>query len=140
VWVDRNKDGKQDPDEEGIGGAVVIVTLPDGTQRETVTDDNGNYRFTDLPPGEYQVEVLAQTTPTNGPRVRSVTVASGDTILDVDFGFSATSALGVQRTGGDLAFTGSHSGKLGIAALIILAAGAILLVGGRRQHATDSTE
>ncbi len=52
VWRDDNKNGLQDAGEVGVAG--VTVTLynaagePIGT---TVTDANGNYKFTDLTPG-----------------------------------------------------------------------------------------
>ncbi|MBA8779857.1 carboxypeptidase regulatory-like domain-containing protein, partial [Staphylococcus schleiferi subsp. coagulans] len=57
VWEDRNKNGIQDEDEKGIKG--VKVTLKDSTGEEldtTVTNDNGEYEFKDLPNGEYQVD------------------------------------------------------------------------------------
>ncbi len=58
-----------------------------------VTDSNGNYQFTGLRPGEYQVrEVIpddpfscwVQTTPDNGFHL--VSLSSGDTIDGIDFG------------------------------------------------------
>ncbi|MCB0087455.1 MAG: hypothetical protein KDE54_06060, partial [Caldilineaceae bacterium] len=56
VWLDVNKDGKQDSGEAGIQD--VTVTLYDnngqvvGTQQ---TDANGQYLFIDLTPGSYSL-------------------------------------------------------------------------------------
>ena len=55
VWHDLNKDGIQDSDEPGVEGVKVILTMEDGTTRETYTDANGQYIFTDLVNGEYKV-------------------------------------------------------------------------------------
>ncbi|HFM8159874.1 TPA: SdrD B-like domain-containing protein, partial [Enterococcus faecium] len=41
--------------DPGIPGVTVTLTKPDGTTETTVTDDNGNYQFTDLPNGDYTV-------------------------------------------------------------------------------------
>ena len=56
VWIDLNGDGVQDPGEPGLTG--VIVTLQDSTGADlatTMTDENGNYLFTDVTPGDYTV-------------------------------------------------------------------------------------
>jgi SdrD B-like domain len=52
VWLDIDKDGIQDAGEPGIAG--VTVTLYDNTGAivaTAVTDANGNYLFTNVPPG-----------------------------------------------------------------------------------------
>jgi len=64
VWYDDNRDGIQDPGEGGVPS--VGVTLYDtttgmpmlddaGNPMTTMTDANGDYIFTDLPPGDYYV-------------------------------------------------------------------------------------
>ncbi|MEQ0559498.1 SdrD B-like domain-containing protein [Amycolatopsis sp. NEAU-NG30] len=56
AWVDRNRDGLQDPDEPGVAG--VKVTLKDGaggTVGTTTTDAGGKYGFEKLKDGTYQV-------------------------------------------------------------------------------------
>ena len=58
VWLDKNANGVQDPDEPGIEGVTVNLLDGDGnpTGQSTTTDANGNYIFRDLVPGEYIVE------------------------------------------------------------------------------------
>ncbi|EGQ2864420.1 LPXTG cell wall anchor domain-containing protein, partial [Staphylococcus pseudintermedius] len=55
VWEDLNKDGIQNSNEPGIGGVTVTLTKEDGTTVTAKTDENGNYKFTELPNGEYTV-------------------------------------------------------------------------------------
>lgn len=50
VWEDLNFNGRQDTGELGIAGVTVTLQTPTGTLT-TVTDNNGNYRFTQLLPG-----------------------------------------------------------------------------------------
>jgi Large extracellular alpha-helical protein len=58
VWVDTNRDGRQDPGEPGIRGVVLTIEGPDGSPVTDVfgnpvlpvtTDDNGGYSFDNLP-------------------------------------------------------------------------------------------
>jgi LPXTG-motif cell wall-anchored protein len=58
VWVDSNRDGRQDPGEPGIPGVVLAITGPDGGPVTDVhgdpvgtatTDADGRYLFADLP-------------------------------------------------------------------------------------------
>ena len=57
VYEDDNNDGKKDPDEKGIPGVEIWLCILDenGNKvniRKTFTDENGNYLFDDLDPGE----------------------------------------------------------------------------------------
>src|SRR5690625_4845325 len=57
VWVDRNKDGIQDDNEEPLEGVKVELYDEDGNKiAETKTDENGRYIFDELPAGEYKVK------------------------------------------------------------------------------------
>ncbi|MGK7947066.1 MAG: SdrD B-like domain-containing protein, partial [Microcystaceae cyanobacterium] len=66
VFEDSNKNGIQDAGEAGIGGVVVNLldgngnAVLDGNGQEitTLTEADGSYSFTDLLPGEYQVEFV----------------------------------------------------------------------------------
>jgi len=54
VWNDLNANGIADPGEQGVSGVTVSLYRSDGTLVDTVvTDSNGYYLFTNLPPGEY---------------------------------------------------------------------------------------
>lgn len=56
VWLDTNKDGKQDANEKGVG--AIQVTLYDGSGSALSTqqtDENGAYLFTNLTPGNYSL-------------------------------------------------------------------------------------
>ena len=58
VWDDVNQNGLQDTGEQGIEG--VKVTLRDTKQNgvldvETVTNDQGNYQFSQIKPGTYNI-------------------------------------------------------------------------------------
>ncbi|WP_394940460.1 SdrD B-like domain-containing protein [Psychromicrobium sp. YIM B11713] len=58
IWRDDNRDGVQDPNEPGMPGLKVTLLDKDGNVlRETTTDENGKYQFTDVPTGDYKVKV-----------------------------------------------------------------------------------
>ncbi|EOT50833.1 hypothetical protein OMY_00217, partial [Enterococcus sulfureus ATCC 49903] len=66
VWLDENKNGKQDKGEPGIADVVLILTDMDGNPvkdtdgnlvQPTKTDKNGYYHFDRLPAGQYQVSI-----------------------------------------------------------------------------------
>ena len=85
VWLDENRDGRQDDGEPGIAGVVLVLTGPDGGPVTSIdgalvgpatTDADGRYGFTRLPvlqPGEFYTvtidvdassEALADLSPT----------------------------------------------------------------------------
>ncbi|MBK9462530.1 MAG: carboxypeptidase regulatory-like domain-containing protein [Sphingobacteriales bacterium] len=91
VWNDTNGDGVQDPGETGIPGITVTLYDSNGDViATTTTDDNGNYVFEGLPAGDYTV-IVGQgpdgTTPST-PSSITVTLAPGEDITTVDFGFT----------------------------------------------------
>jgi uncharacterized repeat protein (TIGR01451 family) len=98
VFNDTNGNGQQDPGEPGVGNVPLTLTLPgpdgqlgtpDDTTQTTNTNANGNYSFSNLPPGPYRVTV---TPPFNLPEVTTgnrqvdVTLNPGQSLDTVDFG------------------------------------------------------
>lgn len=105
VWEDLNADGVQDGGEAGIENVTVTLKDADGNTLATdTTDSNGNYLFSDLPPGTYTVEVDSSTLP--GGEVQTydldgdldhqtvVVLAVGEDRDDVDFGYVLPASLG----------------------------------------------
>jgi len=59
VWLDVNKDGIQDTDENGFQGVVVELMDCDGNVLDTdTTDADGLYLFCDLEAGDYMVNFM----------------------------------------------------------------------------------
>ncbi len=99
VFVDENLDTTRDPNEPGIPRVGVRIRLagPDGELgteddeiRETVTDDDGAYHFTNLPVGDTETWVDPQTVPNEYdpgfcPETQLHFVGEGDHIMAVDF-------------------------------------------------------
>lgn len=98
VWLDVNQDGFQDvTGEEGVPGLMLnLLDEMNNVIATTVTMDKGQYLFQGLAPGTYTVQLVDtpvntfQTFELDSSLDRSVTVtlASGEAKLDVDFGFS----------------------------------------------------
>ncbi|KNY05127.1 SdrD B-like domain-containing protein [Microbacterium sp. GCS4] len=95
VWIDNNGNGRQDPGEPPVPGALVslldeegdpVVDLNGDPVASVRTDDNGHYVFDNLPPGVYRVgfaDLPAQHVPT---RIREDGVPStDDSDLRLDF-------------------------------------------------------
>ncbi len=59
VWFDSNENGIQDNGENGIPGITVnLFDCNDAFLGSTTTDNNGNYLFANLTPGDYYVQVV----------------------------------------------------------------------------------
>ncbi len=90
IFTDRNGNGSVDNGDTGI--ANVTVTLRNSTGQvvsTTRTDNNGNYLFTGLQPGNYSVEVTQPsdfTATTNTTLTANITDANSEN-LNIDFGF-----------------------------------------------------
>ncbi|MFP4031440.1 MAG: SdrD B-like domain-containing protein [Desulfococcaceae bacterium] len=98
VWRDDDGDGVEDPDEPGLPGVRVFLDTDDNGRwdpdREPalVTDENGFYRFTGLPPGDYVVRVDSSTVPagyvlTGGTDPRRLALEPGQECRNSDFGY-----------------------------------------------------
>lgn len=108
VWEDLNKNGIQDQGEPGISAVKMYLHAEDGTITDsTLTDENGNYEFTDIYPGDYVVSAEASqfftsTTANAGSdpsldsdgilvdgdvQTNTITIISGSNLTDIDFGF-----------------------------------------------------
>ena len=58
VWLDKNADGVQSPEEQGVGGVCVNLYDADGKLiQKTSTDSNGYYGF-NVEPGTYTIEFV----------------------------------------------------------------------------------
>ena len=58
VWDDRNHDGVQDPGEPRLPGVTVKLLIGGGVVATTTTDARGEFAFSGLIPGEYQLLVV----------------------------------------------------------------------------------
>ena len=64
VWYDTNANGIQDHGETGVPGITVTLMDTNGTQiATTTTDSSGQYLFTEVMPGGYQVQFDLNTIP-----------------------------------------------------------------------------
>ncbi|MEE9327059.1 MAG: IPTL-CTERM sorting domain-containing protein [Cocleimonas sp.] len=105
VWHDKNNDGVLDAGE-ALAGVTVELTLPDGSKVTKVTDTDGKYLFSNLPAGDYAVEVKDNTLPAalQGKNTQdpdgtkdgksSLTLGEGESNLDQDFAYFAPSSIG----------------------------------------------
>ena len=98
VYDDVNANGSPDSGEPGLAGwTVELLGASDNTVYSTTTNASGDYSFTGVTSGSYTVaEVLqsgyAQTAPAS-PGTYSVTVASGQTVNNQNFGNFATATF-----------------------------------------------
>ena len=137
VWLDVDRDGVQDAGEASIPGVTVqltwagpdgnLATTADNVVYTTVTDANGNYLFSNLPDGNFQVTTnLPGNTGAGGPLEGlfaasdgsgSPTDGTSDVALDPthlttgpvtnlaqDFGYSPNDGVGNEGLIGDTIF------------------------------------
>ena len=58
IWLDQNQDGIQDANETGIPNVVISLLDESGQAVSDLTSDtNGNYRFENVPAGNYSIQV-----------------------------------------------------------------------------------
>ncbi|MEN8239196.1 MAG: SdrD B-like domain-containing protein [Actinomycetota bacterium] len=131
VWNDENGDGVQDSDEKGIAGAIVKLTLPDGTTAEAVTNASGLYLFSGLEAGTYTAELILSSIPDPAEGSNKVTTASSFTIQLADGESFLTADFGIVAA---LPKTGISADVVALIALALLLTGAAtLLATGRRK-------
>ena len=89
VWKDNNPNGLQDPGEPGVAGVTVqLFTVVGGVKSTTalqtqVTTSTGQYSFTGLPQGDYQVKFTLPASETTGCEM-TTKVNAGDDTKDSD--------------------------------------------------------
>ncbi|MBL4660890.1 MAG: hypothetical protein JKY19_11085, partial [Alcanivoracaceae bacterium] len=112
VWLDKDNDGIQDPDEPGLS-AVDLSLYEDSNANgifdggdvliaNTVTDANGLYRFDSLASGQYFVDVIEADLPANLTATTFISGSSslialseGEFVEDADFGFTPNVNTGI---------------------------------------------
>ena len=112
VWHDADGDGVQDPGETGIQDVTIdLIQLVSGSRSlldTQTTDSSGFYEFTDLNSGTYIVlvtdtnNVLTDYVLTGGANPANGTVAAGENLETVDFGYCLPPEITVQPVGADL--------------------------------------
>lgn len=84
VWLDLNGDGHRDEGEQPLPDVRLVA----GSGRDTLTDGDGAFIISDLPPGEYVILVDEKTLPEKMVSTRgtlSVKVLAGSETADVSF-------------------------------------------------------
>ena len=85
VWRDADDDGVIDAGETLLAGVTIELTGTDvagnAVTRSVVTDANGNYAFTGLPPGTYQVRQPTQPTGTVNGRTIAGSAAGTPSVV-----------------------------------------------------------
>lgn len=113
----------------------MLARSADLREMRTATDPSGRFVFEGLTEGAFEVEVVALTEPTNGPRLRKVAATTGS-VDGTDFGFTTTGVKGVQlenETGSALAFTGAGTLALLTGALFLIGCGGMVASFGSRR-------
>ncbi|WP_417912255.1 SdrD B-like domain-containing protein [Candidatus Electronema sp. TJ] len=109
IWFDFDGDGVQDPGEPGIANVTVELRSASCTAGvdcpTAVTDSDGKYIFSGLAPSDYTVAVVTSTLPAglaatydkDGDKNSQtpVTLAAGQVIEDIDFGYKWSGTGGV---------------------------------------------
>ena len=111
VWLDYNGNGVQDAGETGISGRTValskIVNGVESALGTQITDANGFYSYTNLPPGNYRLTVINPPTkhiPTwdydnqsgavTTPHTAVFTLTEGQQLYTADFGYQPLGSIG----------------------------------------------
>ena len=85
IFNDIDADGMQEPGEIGIRGVTVVLLDAEGTTIGTTSSDaNGNYFFTDLPSGAYQILIDPATNSLGIDDFQNSPANQGDDDMDSD--------------------------------------------------------
>ena len=111
VWLDEDQDGINDIEEARLTNVEVelvddfCIPLPAGNAdcRTVLTDQFGNYAFTELLAGDYDIIVVPSTLPSGitntageyGQPTRNVVLNQGQEVTNQDFGYIANSNTGI---------------------------------------------
>lgn len=87
AWYDTNHDGVQNPFEGPAPGVTLrLVRAADGVVIDsTLTDEDGNYAFNDVIPGEYYINADPSTSTLDSSFVLTFPAVGPDRSLDSDF-------------------------------------------------------
>jgi|GEM_PF-3038598 hypothetical protein len=83
---DANGNGRKDKNESGIQGITINLKGPHGFSASTVTDTNGNYSFSNLGPGLYNLSEVVPKGWNQTDRPWAVRVMSGTNSKNNNFG------------------------------------------------------
>ena len=143
VWYDEDGNGA-DNGEPGAPNVTVILKDGNGVElARTTTDSDGRYRFTDLIPGTYTVDIEVPAGYNAATTSMTVTVGEGEELLTVDFPLTVPPAPTPTPTPSTtvakvLARTGSDASVLGGMAAMAAIAGIAALAGKRRRDRQDA--
>jgi hypothetical protein len=95
VWMDADKDRKIDAGEPGLSSWMLYIDHNKNGKLDkgddwTLSDKSGNYRFFNLPAGNYHVRIASQAkyqqTAPAAPGYHNITLAAGQTTSNKNFG------------------------------------------------------
>lgn len=94
VFLDSDTDGVRDPGQNnGLSGIAIALRDSQGLVLDaTLTNDNGNYSFTNLAAGAYSLEADLGQLASTSPNPHTVTLVA-DATTTVDFGYMTTTGL-----------------------------------------------
>ena len=121
VYMDHNNDGTPGANEPGIAGQTIELWKGGILSGTTVTDNQGNYSFLELPDGDYEVRQIQQPPNTINGKTTAGAVGGGtatsttDTVSKIsNIHLTGAGSTPMQSTGnnfGELAYV-SISGKV----------------------------
>ncbi len=144
VWLDRDGDGVQDPEEPGLRDVSVELVDPSGNVRAfRTTSASGVYLFEDVPVGSWTVRVVPTSLPaglslTTPPGARPITVVEATPTKNVDFGYRGSATVGDRIWLDVNGNTLQDAGEPGIAGVVVDVVDALTSAPfGRRTTGTD---